>query len=98
MSYSHSFSPEFYYGDETEDLRKSKRPTTVRQALFSMPHKDWLAMCEDLFPDCEASCLDLDPVMDKIMETNTVSNLTVPVRVWIDPEGYYTVDVYDKPR
>lgn len=98
MSYSHSFSPEFYMADDSEDFRESVRPTTVRQALYSMPHKRWLEMCEDLYPDAEASCLDVDTVMDTIMETNTVSNLNSPVRVWIDPEGFYTVEVYDKLR
>jgi hypothetical protein len=34
-------------------------------------------------------------VMDKIRETNTCGSLSSPVDVWIDEEGYFTVDVYD---
>ena len=30
------------------------------------------------------------------METDTVSNLDSPVEVWIDSEGYHTIEVYDK--
>jgi hypothetical protein len=35
--------------------------------------------------------------MNKIKETDTVGTLTPPVDVWIDEQGYYTVDVYDEP-
>ena len=35
-------------------------------------------------------------VMSKILETDTVGNLTPPVNVWIDEEGYFTVNVYDE--
>ena len=34
-------------------------------------------------------------IMDRILETDIVGCLSVPVEVWIDDEGYYTVEVYD---
>lgn len=36
--------------------------------------------------------------VEKIQETNTCSNLSVPVRVWIDAAGDYAVYVYDGPE
>jgi hypothetical protein len=35
-------------------------------------------------------------IMDRILETNTVGTLKPPVDVWIDPEGSYTIDVWDE--
>lgn len=42
--------------------------------------------------DTELAAAD---VLDKVRETNTCSNLTVPVRVWIDPKGDYTLTIYE---
>lgn len=96
MSYSHSFANGFYYDEDEAAPNKSKRPTSVHMALRSMKSKDWKAMCKDVFPGVEPDYVDIDMVMDKIMETDTVSNLDSPVEVWIDEEGYHTIEVYDK--
>lgn len=94
MAYGHSFATGFYY-DEAEDApNKSKRPTSVSMALRSMPRRLWNEMAREVF-NCAGKFLDVDTVMDKIMETDTVSCLTSPVEVWIDSEGYYRIDVYD---
>ena len=97
MVYGHSFGPDFYWkeGEMDGDVKKSKRPCTVAQALFSMSKKDWNAMCRDVFPGVSPDYIGLDTVMEKIMETDTVSNLSVPVEVWIDEEGWHRVDVWD---
>jgi len=94
MSYSHSFSCNFYYDADENAPDKSKYPTSVAMALRSMPKKRWNEMCKDVF-HCKPDFVDIDTVMDKIMETDTVSNLSSPVEVWIDSEGYYTIEVYD---
>lgn len=91
MSYSHSFSSDFY--DDGGNGTK-KRPSCVRQALENMPKRYWNNMCRDVF-HCKPEFVDVDMVMDKIMETDTVGTLSSPVDVWIDPEGYYTIEVYD---
>ena len=97
MSYGLSFSNEFFVGEEgTDELpKKSSRPTNVMQALFSMPAKRWREMCREVF-GCHPDFVNLDTALSKVQETNTCSNLDVPVTVWIDEEGYFTVDVYDK--
>jgi len=90
MSFSHSFSADFYDGV----YGTRKRPACVREALEVMPKRKWNSMCRDVF-HCKPEYVDVDTVMAKIVETNTVSNLDSPVEVWIDEEGYYRIDVYD---
>jgi hypothetical protein len=34
-------------------------------------------------------------LLEKIREVNTCSNIDTPVSVWLDPKGYYTVEVYN---
>ncbi len=93
MAYSHSFSPEFY-GTPYETPEVSDRPTTVIQALYSMPCGLWNRMCREVF-GCSPDYVDLETALSKVIQTDTVSDFNSPVRVWIDPEGWWTVDVYD---
>ena len=96
MAYSHSFAPEFY-GDVYEPGNPTRRPVTVAQAIVSMKELEreyWDRMAEEVF-GVPGEHLTEDAVFDKIMETDTVSNLTPPVEVWIDEEGYYTLLVWD---
>jgi hypothetical protein len=91
MAYSHSFAPEFY-GDVYE-AAPSDRPTNVADALASMGEELWDEMAREVF-NVPGDRLDIETVMAKIEETDTVGNLDVPVSVWIDSEGFYAVDVY----
>lgn len=94
-SYSHSFSPEFY-GDPY-DAKKVDVPTNLADALASMDDVDWDAMVEDVFPDiADPSMVDVEMVWEKAIETDTVGGLESPVDVWIDPEGYHVVHVFDE--
>jgi len=93
MPYELSFTEDFF-GDPYAEQEKSRRPTDVCQALFSMPRRRWNRMCRDVF-GCKPEYVDLDTVLLKIFETNTCSGGSSPVGVWIDDEGYYTVDVFD---
>ncbi len=92
MAYGHSFNPAFY--GSPDHAEQTDRPTSVCDALRSMPDEVWDEMCREVF-GCDPDYVDLDTALGKVIDTDTVSNLTVPVRVWIDLEGYYTVDVYD---
>jgi hypothetical protein len=94
-SYSHSFSPEFY-GDPY-NAQKSARPTNVSDAILSMSDPDWTDMAAEVF-GIQPDRVDVEMVLQKIIETNTVSDLSAPVEVWIDPEGWYTVSVYDEKQ
>jgi hypothetical protein len=70
-------------------------------------NKRFNEMITEIFPKWDHLSIDLEEylpetlvgeIMDKIRETNTVGTLTPPVDVWIDKEGYYTIDVYDEER
>jgi hypothetical protein len=103
MSYELSFSEEFFT-DETfpYDTQSSRRPTNVWQAIISLPPISLKVIGQDVFKlpnkiikgwiESEQARLD---ILDKVRETNTCSNLTVPVQVWIDPKGDYTLKVYE---
>jgi len=92
-AYGHSFSPEFY-GD-VYSPEKKENPTNVADALASMGDEEWNEMAKEVF-NVDGDMLDLDTVMTKILEVDTVGSLSSPVDVWIDEEGWYTVNVYDE--
>jgi hypothetical protein len=96
MAFELSFSPEFFWGEEGFYEEKTAYPTSVMQALFSMDEEAWAEMAREVF-GCEPEFVDLDVALSKISETNTCTDLRPPVEVWIDDEGYYTVEVYDAP-
>jgi hypothetical protein len=92
-SYGHSFSPDFY-GDPNSP-KESDQPTTVADALFSLSTDEWDDIASGVFGMHDGRELDISSVLDKIKETDSVSDLESPVEVWIDPQGYFTVEVYE---
>ena len=101
MSYSLSFSEPFF-ADETSpyDMEPSHRPTTVYQAIISLPKAEQVAIAREVMksphpvPYVQSESFATD-VLDKIRETDTCASLGSPVEVYIDPEGWYSVLVYD---
>jgi hypothetical protein len=93
MSYSLSFSEEFFVRDDPERIEPSARPTTVYQAILSLLEDTWREMAREVF-SLAADQLAPESVLAKILETNTCSNLEEPVEVWIDPDGIYSLRVY----
>lgn len=96
MAYALSFANEFFYGDgfvPPEELPRTRKPTSVCQALKSMAPEDWDLMAREVF-GVEPEHLDLDTVVAKVIATNICSNLDPPVEVWIDAEGFHRVLVY----
>ena len=101
MSYSLSFSPEFFT-DETfpYDTEPSNRPTTVYQAILSLPKRDQVAIAREVLKSphpvlhvmSESFAAD---VLDRVRETDSCADLSSPVEVYIDAEGWYSVLVYD---
>ncbi len=92
MSYAHSFTARFY-GDPY-DTTPSDRPTTVADALASVTDDEWELISRDVF-GCDGEFVGLDSVLERILETDTVSSFQPPVEVWIDDDGDYTVLVHD---
>lgn len=61
---------------------------------MNLSQETWNELAEQVF-GIDPSQLDFSMVLSKIEETNTCRNLDSPVEVFIDPEGDFTVYVYD---
>ncbi|NQV28315.1 MAG: hypothetical protein HQ518_28515 [Rhodopirellula sp.] len=98
MVFSLSFSPDFFLGTDERDLiERSDRPLSVLQAIVSLTEQQRAAIARDVF-SCDTEELSDDLILQRVMETNTCVNLTPPVEVWIDSEGFHTLHVYDEPE
>lgn len=98
MAFELSFAEDFFWGDGMDGdygwQEKSDHPTSVAQALFSMPEEEWNEMVKEVF-GCDPEFVDVETVMEKVRDTNTCTDLSPPVEVWIDEEGWYKVQVYE---
>lgn len=103
MSYSLGFSADFFLAEgEPYDrsdlaLNADGKPVSVWSAISHMKEKnpiEWAGLAREVF-DCAPEFLSEEIVLDKIRETDSCSNLSVPVRVWIDAEGNYSVEVWE---
>ena len=102
-SYELSFSPEFFFaeGEPYDHLSDTKRPVSVWAAIEGMrlhDPKQWAELAKEVFGLDNPEYLTAESVLEKIQETNTCGTLSSPVDVYIDPEGYFRVDVYDEMR
>lgn len=98
MAYGLSFSDDFFQTEADCDLlpkdMTDRLPTSVYQALLAMSNKNWDAMARELF-HCVGDALDIDTVIARILQTDTCGRLSSPVDVWIDENGYWTIDVFE---
>ena len=102
MAYDLSFSPEFFLAegepyDRSEPCLDSQgRPASVWSAIEAKIGSEfWEDMARDVFGQPDGTFLNAEMVLDKVRETDTCSDLGVPVRVWIDAQVYYTINVWD---
>lgn len=99
MSYELSFSESFFTGEE--ETQKTDTPTSILEAVENLSESERLDIGINVFGYSETTAkiwittesFAYD-VLERVRETDTCSNLDTPVRVWIDSEGHYTVDVY----
>ena len=103
MSFDLSFSPEFFMlpGElyDGAEYPHGDEPYSVLGAIrTTISEEGWRNIAVDVFGmgDDMAQYLTEEAILSKITETNTCTDLRSPVTVWIDPEGYYTVDVYER--
>ncbi|MDA1166429.1 MAG: hypothetical protein O3B13_25315 [Planctomycetota bacterium] len=95
MVFSLSFSPDFFLGTDERDLiERSDRPLSVLQAIVSLTEQQRATIAQDVF-GCEAEELSDDLILRHVMATDTCTDLTPPVEVWIDSDGFHTVLVFD---
>ena len=99
MAYDLEFSPEFFAlpGElyDGSEYPHGDTPYSVLGALRSMSDDQWESLAIEVF-ECPPEYLTVETVMDQIIETNTCANLHSPVEVYIDVEGYHTVEVYNR--
>ena len=77
---------------EPKDFAGGRLPTSVYQAILAMGEDDYREMCLDVFGRLN---VDIDEILTKVYETDTVGSLSSPVDVWIDPDGYWILLVYE---
>jgi len=97
MSYELSFSETFFFGEcDPYETDITATPTSVYAAICCCKELDpdkWQDIAAEVF-QVEPDLLTEEAVMRKIRKTDTCSNLNVPVRVWIDEQGWYKLEVY----
>lgn len=109
MSYSLMFCSSFFYADgepyDRDDLALNAEgnPTSVYSAIcLSLRDASWKKdIVHSLLGDaCLSLAEDLvaQALMDMVRRTDTCSNLSSPVRVWIDKSMDFTVEVYDADK
>jgi hypothetical protein len=98
-----SFAEQFFSGDGSVDLYEmgqSDRPTSVIQAILSLPLGDRIQIARDLLKArdplayAKSESFPFD-VLERVRQTDTCDGCESPVTVWIDDEGLYTIDVYE---
>ena len=95
MAYSLSFSKEFFTGTvPLDEMETSERPTSILQALLSLSDETWNDIASEVF-HCKPESLHIDTVLQKICETDTCQDLTPPVEVYVDRDGFYSLLVFD---
>lgn len=104
MSFDLGFSEEFFTGTE-EFYDPCERPTNCLQAIESLSDKELKEIAFDVFGMDEDHArywieTEMCPyqILDAVRETNTCTDLTSPIEVRIDAEGYHTFLVYDEER
>ena len=98
VTYALSFGPDFFWNDTHDDVLSrgpTKRPTSVEQSVSRLSDETWARLARDVF-HIEPEYLNIEAVLEKIEKTNTCLNLDPPVEVFIDPDGDFTVLVYDR--
>lgn len=71
--------------------------TYNQPAFLDFEGKSYMAFPYDFIVEMriKPEFLTEEAVLEKIQETNTCESLGVPVIVYIDPDGNYSVDVWD---
>ncbi len=100
--YDLDFDPEFFLAEgepcdrSNNAVNADGNPISVWSAIAMMAEDDWKNLAEIEF-GIDPDLLSPETVFDMIKETNTCSNLNSPIEVWIDPNGSFTLKVYDGP-
>lgn len=101
MAYELSFSPEFFLAEgEPYDrsdlaLNSAGKPTSLYSAIcMALEDENFRVRASETF-DVRTYHLTATFLLEKAQEVNTCSTLSCPVSVWLDPQGWLTVDVWE---
>lgn len=76
-----AFVSEFFWGKvPVEKIRPSEHPSSVYQAILSLPDERWAALAREEF-GVEPNHLDVEMVVQRVIETDACRNLDPPVEV-----------------
>lgn len=100
--YGLSFSEEFFHGVGDSANVPSDRPTSVRQAIVSLDNPTRRRIARKvlevergqapIYVETDAFVVAL---IDKVKETDTCDNMTVPVTVYIDQRMEFSLTIWD---
>ena len=97
-----SFAEDFFFGtSDPYEVEPSDRPTSCLQAIISLPRETHLEIardvlkspCPDMYVDTDAFAFD---VLEQLRKTDLCDGYEVPVRVYIDDDCDYWLDIYDE--
>ncbi len=101
MAYELSFSPEFFLAEgEPYDrsdlaLNSAGKPISLYSALcLALQDENFRVRASEAF-DVRTYHLTATFLLEKAQEVNRCGALYCPVTVWLDPQGWLTVDVWD---
>lgn len=101
MPYELSFSPEFFLAEgEPYDrsglaLNRAGKPISLYSALcLALENEDFRVRASETL-GVRTYHLTATFLLEKAQEVNTCGTLSCPVDVWLDAQGWLTVDVWE---
>ena len=104
MAMDLSFAEPFFTGNgecELYQVQPSEKPTFVYQAAISLPKEELIEIGEKVFSkskkDAELWAESLKcpfDIVNKVRETDRCDDATIPVTVYLDHDGYYSLTIY----
>jgi len=101
MPYELCFGPEFFFAEgEPYDrsdlaLNKEGKPVSLYSAIvLALEDENFRVRASETF-DVRTYHLTATFLLEKAQEVDTCGTLSNPVDVWLDPQGWLRVEVYD---
>lgn len=87
-----------WYKNGEPNNRVEKNPTSIWAAVHNIRKNNpllWLSICEKFFGFIDTYELKESDIMSLISDTNVCTNLDSPVTIWIDPDGEFSIKLYE---
>ena len=103
MSYELCFSESLFTGEDETEI--TDKPRSILEAIENMPLDEKIEMTQELFPHLRGQHFGARnyvmsdswswDILDIVRKTNACRDLRSPVKVYIDDQFFFSVDVYD---